>query len=98
MAIDVVRGSAVTPRPLPYPPPWQDARTLAEHICCSEGTIDNWVREGLLPPPRLIRGKRMWRWSEVDQYLAEGGSDMQSSPDALARSIRDATRRAAQSR
>ena len=53
---------------LAYPPPWQDLRTLAEHICAAESTIENWVRQGIFPPPRKVGGKNMWRWKEVDTY------------------------------
>jgi hypothetical protein len=61
-------------RTLPYPPPWQDAPTLCAHLCISEGTIDNWVRLGILPAARMVGGKRMWKWSEVDRLLAGGSS------------------------
>lgn len=55
--------------PLPYPPPWQDAPTLCAHLCISEGTLDNWVRQQILPPARPRGGKRMWKWSEVESYM-----------------------------
>jgi predicted site-specific integrase-resolvase len=80
---------------LPYPPPWQDKATLCAHTCLSENTVDAWVKMGLLPPPRKRGGKLMWKWSEVDRYLENGGADVQSSPDAMAERIRDATRKAA---
>lgn len=83
---------------LPYPPPWQDLRTLALHLCAGESTVEKWVREGRLPASRMIGGKRMWRWSEVDRRLAETGTGVQSSPDQLAESIRNATRMASQGR
>lgn len=54
---------------LPYPPPWMDSPTLAAHICVSAATVDNWVRQGILPPPRKRGGKLMWKWAEVDRYL-----------------------------
>jgi hypothetical protein len=55
---------------LPYPPPYQDLRTLAEHLCLGESTVEAWVKVGKLPPPVVNEGKRLWRWKEVDQYLA----------------------------
>jgi predicted DNA-binding transcriptional regulator AlpA len=80
---------------LAYPPPWQDLRTLAEHICAAESTIENWVRQGIFPPPRKVGGKNMWRWKEVDKYLADrNGPASSSSDDELGR-IRDATKQAA---
>lgn len=55
---------------LPYPPPWQNISTLAEHICVGESTIENWVKVGLFPPPKRVGGKRLWSWKEVERYLA----------------------------
>jgi predicted DNA-binding transcriptional regulator AlpA len=80
----------VITKPLAYPPPWQDTMTLAQHICVSPSTIDNWVAAGILPPPRKRGGKLMWRWSEVDARLAEGDN---SSLMSEATGIRDAVRR-----
>lgn len=50
-------------------PPWQDISTLCANICACENTVSAWVKEGLLPPPRLIKGKRLWKWSLVESYL-----------------------------
>lgn len=80
-----------------YPPPWMDRITLAEHISCSDRTVDNWVAQRILPPPRQRGGKPMWKWSEVDEWLTLGGPDERPAGDK-AREIRDATRRAAQER
>ena len=54
---------------LPYPPPFQDLATLAEHICVGERTIENWVKMGLLPAPRVLDGMRLWKWEEVATCL-----------------------------
>jgi predicted DNA-binding transcriptional regulator AlpA len=81
-----------------YPPPWMDRITLAEHICVSDTTIDNWVAQGILPPARKRGGKLMWRWSEVDEWLTLGGPDKRVPGEDKAREIRDATRRALQER
>lgn len=79
---------------LPYPPPFQDIATLAEHICAGESTIENWVRMGIFPAPRLQGGKRLWSWKEVERHLAGAGDSMQSMDDLMGR-IKDGTRRAA---
>jgi predicted DNA-binding transcriptional regulator AlpA len=71
-------------------PPWQDMPTLFWHICCTPNTVDKWVKEGILPPPRKRGGKQMWRWSEVDEYLSRDGDNL----DPEAERIRHATRRA----
>ena len=71
-------------------PPWQDMPTLCAHICVSPPTVDKWVAEGILPPPRARGGKQMWKWDEVDKYLDVGGA---RSPDAEADRIRENVRR-----
>jgi predicted DNA-binding transcriptional regulator AlpA len=76
-------------KPLSYPPPWQDTMTLAQHICVSASTIENWVASGILPPPRKRGGKLMWKWSEVDTWLTEGNNGAVGE----ATGIRDAVRR-----
>lgn len=81
--------------PLPYPPPFQDLRTLAEHICVGESTIENWVRMGLFPQPRKVGGKRLWQWKEIERHLARMANASASSPDDEAQRIREATRAAA---
>lgn len=80
---------------LPYPPPWMDSVTLCAHICVSPATVDNWVRDGILPPPRKRGRKLMWKWAEVDRYLSEGAV---GSPDAEAEKVRDGTKREVEGR
>lgn len=79
---------------LPYPPPFQDLATLAVHICASERAIENWVKMGMFPPPKLQGGKRLWRWKDVEQHLA---AERDAAPTTADR-IREATRNALQSR
>ena len=43
-----------------YPPPFQDLATLAEHICCGESTIENWVRLGLFRVRRRSAASDYW--------------------------------------
>jgi predicted site-specific integrase-resolvase len=74
-------------------PPWQDMATLCRHICVSATTVDTWVAQGILPPPRKRGGKLMWKWSEVDEKLTLG--DAGASPETAAERIRNGTRRAA---
>jgi hypothetical protein len=77
---------------LPYPPPFQDLATLAEHICAAESTIENWVRLGLFPEPKKVGGKRLWCWREVERHLAKVGDT--ASPDELAERIKNGTKAA----
>lgn len=81
---------------LPYPPPYQDLATLAQHICTGESTIENWVKLGLFPEPKKkIGGKRLWSWQEVERHLAGDDSGAQSTNVDLMARIRDGTRQAA---
>jgi hypothetical protein len=80
---------------LSYPPPYQDLRTLAEHICTGESTIENWVRLGQFPAPRRIGGKRLWKWKDVERHLAGDGDTVAASTSGLAEAITNATRAAA---
>src|SRR5262249_35905001 len=77
---------------LPYPPPYQDLRTLAEHLCLGESTVEAWVKVGKLPPPVVNEGKRLWRWKDVERRLAQLQDDRAQSTDAS--SVREATRAA----
>jgi len=79
---------------LPYPPPFQDLATLAEHICASERAIENWVKMGQFPPPKLQGGKRLWRWKDVERHLAEPADATPTAASDKAREIADATRKA----
>ena len=79
---------------LPYPPPYQDIRTLSEHICLSERTIETWVKLGKLPAPVAgSDGKRLWRWKDVEKHLAPERAIGTPSDDI--ERIREATRAAA---
>jgi predicted DNA-binding transcriptional regulator AlpA len=77
---------------LPYPPPYQDLTTLAEHICTGESTIEHWVKTGQFPAPRKIGGKRLWVWKEVEKHIVGDKAAMAPSPDSQAEAIREATR------
>lgn len=77
-------------------PPWQDMVTLCRHICVSTTTVDNWVAQGILPPPRKRGAKLMWKWSEVDAWLTNGRPGC--SPESDIERIRNGTRRTADAR
>lgn len=64
-------------------PAWVDRARLMKETCLSERCVDNWVRDGLLPPSRLRGGKLMWEWKEVDDYLRHGGPSVQSLEDGI---------------
>ena len=79
-----------------YPPPWMSKAVLCEHISVSDRTVDNWVKQGILPPPKLRGGLLLWRWSEVDKWLAIGGGTVPDDTGSTSteEKIRDATRNA----
>jgi hypothetical protein len=79
---------------LPYPPPYQDLATLAEHLCTSEHAIEGWVKRGEFPAPKRQGGKRLWSWREVERHLEGRGQVMARSLDQIAEGIRNATREA----
>jgi hypothetical protein len=81
------------PMTLPYPPPYQDLRTLAAHLCLGESTVEVWVKLGRLPQPVTREGKRLWRWKDVEKYLAPAVDTGARLDDA--ERIREATRAAA---
>jgi predicted DNA-binding transcriptional regulator AlpA len=80
-----------------YPPPFQDLRTLSEHICVGESTIERWVSLNMFPAPHRIGGKRLWRWKEVEKHLAARKANDAASAerDRQAEDITNATRAAA---
>lgn len=48
-------------------------RALAAELMISEGTLDDYVRRGLLPPPiRITPNCLRWRWATVDEILRSG--------------------------
>ena len=79
---------------LPYPPPFQDLATLAEHTGLSETTIERRVKLGTFPRPCNTDGKRLWEWKAVYRHLAKGSDTCASSTTEEAQRIREATRAA----
>jgi len=59
------------------PPAYLSRASLARELDCSESTVDEMVRRGVIPGPRkLSSGCTRWRWADVDQALqgyASGG-------------------------
>lgn len=52
-------------------PLYMNKRTLAEALDCSESTVDEMVRRGVLPRPvKLSAGCVRWCWRDVDNALA----------------------------
>ena len=77
-------------------PAYLDIRRLCDEISISERTADAWVRQGILPAPKLRGGKRLWKWAEVERYLDDGGPDASATADPEAERIRNGTLRMAE--
>ena len=57
-----------------FPPDYVSAETLAYRLDCSRSTVDDYVRRGLLPTPRIIGNLQRWRWSEIEAWIANQGA------------------------
>ena len=53
-----------------FAPDYVSAETLAYRLDCSRSTVDDYVRRGLLPTPKIIGNLRRWRWSEIEAWIA----------------------------
>jgi excisionase family DNA binding protein len=62
-------------------PAYLDIDRMCTELCISERTVDAWVRQGVLPSPRMRGGKRLWKWIEVERYLDDGGPSVTPSAD-----------------
>ena len=47
------------------------AKQLAEYLGMTESGIRRWVHDGKGPPSYLLVGKRMFRQSEVDEWITD---------------------------
>lgn len=58
--------------PLPErPPSFLNRASLAAELDCSESTVDEWVRRGILPKPlKFDTGAVRWSWKSVETALA----------------------------
>lgn len=79
---------------LPYPPPFQDAATLAKHFCITEDTVRAWVKVGRLPPALPGEGKMLWDYEECKRWIRGEGRIVPTS-DALTLKVFHATKAAA---
>jgi hypothetical protein len=81
--------------PLPARTPAYVSRNVgAAELCISPETWDEWVKTGILPPPRYLgtTGKNpRWKWSEVEARLDRGA---EWSPEPFFREVGREKRRA----
>lgn len=59
-----------TADPQVRPPAYLSRASLARELDCSESTVDEMVRRGVIPAARrLSSGCVRWRWADVDMAL-----------------------------
>ena len=54
---------------------WPDyctRETLAKRLDLKPGAIDQYVKRGILPPPRMVGEAQLWCWVEVDNFIRTG--------------------------
>jgi hypothetical protein len=65
-------------------PAYVDRETGAAELCVSSTTWDEWVKAGVLPPPTVwlgrSRNKPLWRWKDVDAFLAGRNLEGETTP------------------
>lgn len=54
----------------PFPPDYVSAETLAYRLDCSRSTIDDYVKQGLLPKPDTVGNLVRWDFDKVRQQIA----------------------------
>jgi len=52
-----------------YPPDYVSAETLAYRLDIAVGAVEQYVKRGLLPAPRMIGEAKRWCWQEVDRRI-----------------------------
>lgn len=54
---------------------WPDyctRETLAKRLDLKPGAVDQYVKRGILPPPRKVGEALLWAWVEVDNFIRTG--------------------------
>ena len=78
---------------LPYPPPFQDLVTLAEHTSIGARTIERLVEQKRFPAPRKDKcGKSIWVWREVEEWMLRPDNDAPSDGGSMNAEVRRLTR------
>ena len=77
-----------------FTPLYLDMAGMVRNLHASERSIETYVKQGLLPAPKRLGGKRIWLTTDVIAAI-DGNSETGLSNDPLAERIRDATKAAA---
>ena len=68
-----------------FAPDYVSAETLAYRLDCSERTVQDYVKTGLLPHPIKIGNLVRWYWPDVESYIsAMNGAGHAKRDDATA--------------
>jgi hypothetical protein len=69
-------------------PEYVCTQTACRQLDMSDDTFDKYVREGVLPGPKLRGGLVRWKWSEIVAALDGGGAVViEASQDAFERGL-----------
>lgn len=74
----------MTERPEPhYPPRGLSRCEAANYVGISPAKFDQLVKDGRMPPPRRIDGRRVWDRSQLDSHFDQlpGGADDAEAPN-----------------
>jgi predicted DNA-binding transcriptional regulator AlpA len=70
--------------PLLYPPPWMDAKTLAQHLSVKPSTIRLMMKRGRLPRPMQDGKVTLWNWELVNRWLMRGDGSETTAAEVTA--------------
>ncbi len=80
-----------------YPPPYMDMSDLERHLPWGRDTIAKMVKNGELPPGKLVGCKMVWKWAAIEARM-DAILGVQPTEADLATRIRHATREAVNGR
>ncbi|MEM7746626.1 MAG: hypothetical protein AAF346_00125 [Pseudomonadota bacterium] len=78
--------------------PWPDylkREMLAKRLSIAPGAVDQYVKRGLLPKPIHLGEAILWRWADVDAYVAgltmtDAGEMVQNEDSPYSAAVRHA--------
>lgn len=79
-------------------PDYLTRETLAKRLDLSVNALEQYVKQGRLPPPVYIGDALRWRWETVDSFLTVGKVAEASSGDAISEALRAAKDRTSSAR
>lgn len=61
--------ATIVPRLADEKPSYMDIRRVSFETSYSESTIENLLKKGKFPRPKIKCGKRVWKWIEVEAFM-----------------------------